>query len=299
MNFKLNQQIFSKLYLNNEIEVFIKRLDLIDPFISGNKLFKLKHNVDRALLKKKNMLITFGGAFSNHILATAAYAKKKNIDCLAIVRGEEYSELNPLLTLAKEYGMNFCFVSRKEYAKRNDNNYVSELIRKYKKAFIVPEGGNNKLGVLGAEEILETQDKSFDYIICPIGTGATLSGIVNSSNRSQKVIGINCINDTKDINKNISQKTNKNNWEIINEFNFGGFAKFDNLLTEYLKKFKLNYKITLDLNYTAKMFFGFEKLIERRYFHRKSKVLLIHTGGTYGNLGFNYLYDLDLPHESN
>ena len=299
MNFKLNQQIFSERYLNNEIEVFIKRLDLIDPFISGNKLFKLKHNVDRALLKKKNMLITFGGAFSNHILATAAYAKKKNIDCLAIVRGEEYSELNPLLTLAKEYGMNFCFVSRKEYAKRNDNNYISELIRKYKKAFIVPEGGNNKLGVLGAEEILETQDKSFDYIICPIGTGATLSGIVNSSNRSQKVIGINCINDTKDINKNISQKTNKNNWEIINEFNFGGFAKFDNLLTEYLKKFKLNYKITLDLNYTTKMFFGFEKLIERRYFHRKSKVLLIHTGGTYGNLGFNYLYDLDLPHESN
>ena len=299
MNFKLNQQIFSELYLNNEIEVFIKRLDLIDPFISGNKLFKLKHNVDRALLEEKNMLITFGGAFSNHILATAAYAKKKNIDCLAIVRGEEYSELNPLLALAKEYGMNFCFVSRKEYAKRNDNNYISELIRKYKKAFIVPEGGNNKLGVLGAEEILETQDKSFDYIICPIGTGATLSGIVNSSNRSQKVIGINCINDTKDINKNISQKTNKNNWEIINEFNFGGFAKFDNLLTEYLKKFKLNYKITLDLNYTTKMFFGFEKLIERRYFHRKSKVLLIHTGGTYGNLGFNYLYDLDLPHESN
>lgn len=299
MNFKLNQQIFSERYLNNEIEVFIKRLDLIDPFISGNKLFKLKHNVDRALLEEKNMLITFGGAFSNHILATAAYAKKKNIDCLAIVRGEEYSELNPLLALAKEYGMNFCFVSRKEYAKRNDNNYISELIRKYKKAFIVPEGGNNKLGVLGAEEILETQDKSFDYIICPIGTGATLSGIVNSSNRSQKVIGINCINDTKDINKNISQKTNKNNWEIINEFNFGGFAKFDNILTEYLKKFKLNYKITLDLNYTTKMFFGFEKLIERRYFHRKSKVLLIHTGGTYGNLGFNYLYDLDLPHESN
>ena len=299
MNSKLNQQIFSDLYLNNEIEVFVKRLDLIDPLISGNKLFKLKYNVDRALLEKKNMLITFGGAFSNHILATAAYAKKKNIDCLAIVRGEEYSELNPLLALAKEYGMNFCFVSRKEYAKRNDNNYISELIRKYKKAFIVPEGGNNKLGVLGAEEILETQDMSFDYIICPIGTGATLSGIVNSSNRSQKVIGINCINDTKDINKNISQKTNKNNWEIINEFNFGGFAKFDNLLTEYLKKFKLNYKITLDLNYTTKMFFGFEKLVERRYFHRKSKVLLIHTGGTYGNLGFNYLYDLDLPHESN
>ena len=299
MNFKLNQQIFSELYLNNEIEVFIKRLDLIDPFISGNKLFKLKHNVDRALLEKKNMLITFGGAFSNHILATAAYAKKKNIDCLAIVRGEEYFELNPLLTLAKEYGMKFCFVSRKEYSKRNDNNYLSELIRKYKKAFIVPEGGNNKLGVLGAEEILETQDKSFDYIICPIGTGATLSGIVNSSNKTQKVIGINCIYSAKDINKNISQKTNKNNWEIINEFNFGGFAKFDNLLTEYLKKFKLNYKITLDLNYTTKMFFGFEKLIERRYFQRKSKVLLIHTGGTYGNLGFNYLYDLDLPHESN
>ena len=196
MNFKLNQQIFSERYLNNEIEVFIKRLDLIDPFISGNKLFKLKHNVDRALLEEKNMLITFGGAFSNHILATAAYAKKKNIDCLAIVRGEEYSELNPLLALAKEYGMNFCFVSRKEYAKRNDNNYISELIRKYKKAFIVPEGGNNKLGVLGAEEILETQDKSFDYIICPIGTGATLSGIVNSSKKTQKVIGINCINDT-------------------------------------------------------------------------------------------------------
>ena len=299
MNFKLNQQIFSERYLNNEIEVFIKRLDLIDPFISGNKLFKLKHNVNRALLEKKNMLITFGGAFSNHILATAAYAKKKNIDCLAIVRGEEYSELNPLLTLAKEYGMNFCFVSRKEYAKRNDNNYVSELIRKYKKAFIVPEGGNNKLGVSGAEEILEEQDKSFDYIICPIGTGATLSGIVNSSKKIQKVIGINCVKEILDINKNISQKTNKKNWEIINEFNFGGFAKFDNLLTEYLKKFKLNYKITLDLNYTTKMFFGFEKLIERRYFQRKSKVLLIHTGGIYGNLGFNYLYDLDLPYESN
>ena len=101
--------------------------------------------------------------------------------------------------------MNFCFVSRKEYAKRNDNNYISELIRKYKKAFIVPEGGNNKLGVLGAEEILETQDKSFDYIICPIGTGATLSGIVNSS-KTKKVIGINCVNDTKYINKKFLKK---------------------------------------------------------------------------------------------
>ena len=299
MNFKLNQQIFSGQYLNNEIEVFIKRLDLIDPFISGNKLFKLKYNVDRALKEKKNMLITFGGAFSNHILATAAYAKKKNIDCLAIVRGEEYSELNPLLTLAKEYGMKFCFVSRKEYAKRNDNKYVSELARKYKKAYIVPEGGNNKLGVLGAEEILEKQDKTFDYIICPIGTGATISGIVNSSKSTQKIIGINCINEIKDLNNNISQKTNKNNWKIINEFNFGGFAKFDNVLTKYLKKFKSNNKITLDLNYTTKMFFGFEELINRRYFQRKSKVLLIHTGGIYGNLGFNYLYDLDLPYESN
>ena len=299
MNFKLNQQIFSERYLNNEIEVFIKRLDLIDPFISGNKLFKLKHNVDRALLKKKNMLITFGGAFSNHILATAAYAKKKNIDCLAIVRGEEYFELNPLLTLAKEYGMKFCFVSRKEYSKRNDNKYVSELLRKYKKAYIVPEGGNNKLGVLGAEEILEKQDKTFDYIICPIGTGATISGIVNSSKSTQKIIGVNCINEINDLNNNISQKTNKNNWKIINEFNFGGFAKFDNVLTKYLKKFKSNNKITLDLNYTTKMFFGFEELINRRYFQRKSKVLLIHTGGIYGNQGFNYLYDLDLPYESN
>ena len=231
MNFKLNQQIFSELYLNNKIEVFVKRLDSIDPFVSGNKLFKLKYNVERALSEKKNMLITFGGAFSNHILATAAYAKKKKIDCLAIVRGEEYFELNPLLTLAQEYGMKFRFVSRKEYAKRNDNKYVSELIRKYKKALIVPEGGNNKLGVLGAEEILEKQDKSFDYIICPIGTGATLSGIVNSSNSTQKIIGINCINEINDLDNNVSQKTNKNNWKIINEFNFGGFAKFDNVLT--------------------------------------------------------------------
>ncbi len=299
MNFKLNQQIFSEQYLNNEIEVFIKRLDLIDPFIAGNKLFKLKYNVDRALKEKKNMLITFGGAFSNHILATAAYANKKKIDSLAIVRGKEYFELNPLLTHAKKYGMKLCFVSRKEYSKRNNNKYASELIRKYKRAFIVPEGGNNKLGVLGAEEILEKEDRSFDYIICPIGTGATLSGIVNSSNRKQKVIGINCINDIKDINNNVSQKTNKNNWEIINEFNFGGFAKFDNVLTEYLKKFKFNNKITLDLNYTTKMFYGFEKLIERMYFQKKSKVLLIHTGGVCGNLGFNYLYDLDLPYESN
>ena len=298
MNSKLNKQIFSDLYLNNEIKVFVKRLDLIDPFISGNKLFKLKYNVEQALTEKKNMLITFGGAFSNHILATAAYAKKKNIDSLAIVRGEEYFELNPLLTLAQEYGMKFCFVSRKEYSKRNDNKYLTELARKYKKAYIIPEGGNNKLGVLGAEEILEKKDKSFDYIICPIGTGATMSGIVNSSNSTQKIIGINCINEINDLNNNVSQKTNKNNWKIINEFNFGGFAKFDNVLTKYLNKFKLNNKITLDLNYTTKMFFGFDKLIEKRYFQRKSKVLLIHTGGIYGNLGFNYLYDLDLPYES-
>ena len=273
----------------NDISLFIKRDDLIHPIISGNKFRKLKYNLIEAKNQKKITLLTFGGAFSNHILAVSAAGKEYGFDTIGIIRGEELEdkiETNPTLQKAKEFGMVFDFISRQEYRNKNNPEFLKKLKEKFGEFYLIPEGGTNEFAIKGCEEILTEDDKNFDFICCAIGTGGTISGIINSSNENQKILGFPVLKGdflTEDIRK----FAKKDNWELVTDYHFGGYAKYDATLIEFINNFYEKYQIPLDPIYTSKMVFGVLDLIEKEYFPPKSKILVIHTGGLQGINGIN------------
>jgi len=273
----------------NDISLFIKRDDLIHPIISGNKFRKLKYNLIEAKNQKKITLLTFGGAFSNHILAVSAAGKEYGFDTIGIIRGEELEdkiETNPTLQKAKEFGMVFDFISRQEYRNKNNPEFLKKLKEKFGEFYLIPEGGTNEFAIKGCEEILTEDDKNFDFICCAIGTGGTISGIINSSKDCQKILGFPALKGdflTEDIRK----FAKKDNWELVTDYHFGGYAKYDATLIEFINNFYEKYQIPLDPIYTSKMVFGVLDLIEKEYFPPKSKILVIHTGGLQGINGIN------------
>ena len=273
----------------NDISLFIKRDDLIHPIISGNKFRKLKYNLIEAKNQKKITLLTFGGAFSNHILAVSAAGKEYGFDTIGIIRGEELEdkiETNPTLQKAKEFGMVFDFISREEYRNKNNPEFLKKLKGKFGEFYLIPEGGTNEFAIKGCEEILTEDDKNFDFICCAVGTGGTISGIINSSNENQKILGFPALKGdflTEDIRK----FAKKDNWELVTDYHFGGYAKYDATLIEFINNFYEKYQIPLDPIYTSKMVFGVLDLIEKEYFPPKSKILVIHTGGLQGINGIN------------
>jgi len=273
----------------NDISLFIKRDDLIHPIISGNKFRKLKYNLIEAKNQKKITLLTFGGAFSNHILAVSAAGKEYGFDTIGIIRGEELEdkiETNPTLQKAKEFGMVFDFISREEYRNKNNPEFLKKLKEKFGEFYLIPEGGTNEFAIKGCEEILTEDDKNFDFICCAIGTGGTISGIINSSKDCQKILGFPALKGdflTEDIRK----FAKKDNWELVTDYHFGGYAKYDATLIEFINNFYEKHQIPLDPIYTSKMVFGVLDLIEKEFFPPKSKILVIHTGGLQGINGIN------------
>ena len=273
----------------NDISLYIKRDDLIHPIISGNKFRKLKYNLIEAKNQKKITLLTFGGAFSNHILAVSAAGKEYGFDTIGIIRGEELEdkiETNPTLQKAKEFGMVFDFISREEYRNKNNPEFLKKLKEKFGEFYLIPEGGTNEFAIKGCEEILTEDDKNFDFICCAIGTGGTISGIINSSKDCQKILGFPALKGdflTEDIRK----FAKKDNWELVTDYHFGGYAKYDATLIEFINNFYEKHQIPLDPIYTSKMVFGVLDLIEKEYFPPKSKILVIHTGGLQGINGIN------------
>lgn len=284
---KENNQFIS---LDNEsISLFIKREDLIHPYISGNKFRKLKYNILEAKRQKKDKLLTFGGAFSNHILAVAAAGKEYNLKTVGIIRGEELSSeinQNPTLKKALGFGMDFDFISRDSYRNKGEFAFLEKLKLKYGEFYLVPEGGTNGLAIKGCEEILTDDDAVFDYICCSVGTGGTISGIINCSKPCQKVLGFSALKGDF-LQEDIRKFANKENWELITEYHFGGYAKTTDELIHFMNDFYKQYQIPLDPVYTGKMVFGVFDLIKKKYFPKNAKILLIHTGGLQGIEGMN------------
>ena len=288
------EQIKSRLLTENDIKLYVKRIDLIDKYISGNKWYKLKYNIKSAIHNSKKSILTFGGAYSNHLLATAVIAKKYKLKSIGLVRGEKKQNLNPILSLVEQYGMHVDYISRSCFRMRDDKNIVSNFKKIYGDFYLIPQGGTNNLGVIGAQEILTDLD-NHNYICVPVATGGTISGIINSSNSKQKILGFKTIKGEGDLVKNIKKYTNSNNWDLLDNYTFGGFAKYDVQLLNFIKNFDLKYSIKLDVIYTSKMMFGLFDLIKKGYFKRKSTILAIHTGGLQGNLGMNERFNLNLP----
>jgi 1-aminocyclopropane-1-carboxylate deaminase len=283
----LNQPL--PIYFPKGISVVIKREDLIHPFVSGNKYRKLKYNLRQAKAEKQTTLLTFGGAFSNHIAAVAYAGKENGFETIGVIRGEELAtkiESNPTLKFAQECGMQFEFVSREAYRLKTEVFFLEQLSQKFGSFYLVPEGGKNPLAIQGCEEILTEEDAVFDYIACAIGTGGTISGIINSTLSHQKVLGFPALKGDF-LQEEIRNFVQNENWELIPDYHFGGYGKVNPELIDCINRFLEETQIPLDPVYTGKMVFGIMDLIEKNYFPENTKILVIHTGGLQGIQGMN------------
>ena len=290
----LNQKINLKEINDLGVSLFIKREDQIHPFISGNKYRKLKYNLFKADKENKRTLLTFGGAYSNHISAVAFVGKKFDFKTIGIIRGEELGNdlsktlsQNITLKTAYDHGMQFEFVTRSAYRFKDTNEFISELKSRFGEFYLIPEGGTNKLAVKGCEEILKPIDDDFDVICSSIGTGGTIAGIINSAKVHQKILGFPALKGDF-LEKEIKKYTIQNrNWSLMTDYHFGGFGKVNSELITFINNFKVETNIPLDPIYTGKMMFGIIDLIKKRYFKKGTKILAIHTGGLQGIDGMN------------
>jgi 1-aminocyclopropane-1-carboxylate deaminase len=277
----------------NGVELWIKREDELHPVVSGNKFRKLKYNIIEAKGRNQDTLLTFGGAFSNHIAATAAASKMNGLQSIGIIRGDELGEnlketlsQNQTLKFASESGMRLEFISRKDYRKKNDDEFISHFKQKFGRFYHIPEGGTNALAVKGCEEILTPQDKKFNVVTSSLGTGGTFAGLANSAFPHQKLMGFPALRGDF-LKAELTHWTKKENWKLCQDFHFGGYAKVNAELIDFINRFYKTYKIPLDPIYTGKMVYGLFELIEQGYFAQGSKIIAIHTGGLQGVYGVN------------
>lgn len=306
------QGINSSLFSEKRVEVSVLRLDLIHPQISGNKWFKLKYNLEEAKQQGFDTILTFGGAFSNHIHATAAACRLFGFKCIGVIGGEPDYADNSTLSDAKSYGMQLYFVSRNDYRKKDDEEFLKGLKSKFGDVYIVPEGGNNFFGSLGCAEIFKDID-DFDYLFCSVGTSATYCGLANSADEKRKVIGISVLKGEGSMLQLAQERVNrirgkedlkiygneallKDNFikksGIINTYHFGGFARHTAELLEFKKQFESENSIPLDYVYEAKLMYAVYDLISKNKIPPCSKVIAVHGGGLQGNRGYENRYRL-------
>ena len=274
--------------------LFIKRIDKVHSFVSGNKWFKLKYNLLEAEKQGFNTLLTFGGAYSNHIAATAFAAHEKGLKSIGIIRGEEHLPLNTTLRFAIENGMKLHYVSRNYYKEKTSADFLEKLNVHFGDFYLIPEGGSNELAIKGATEILDSNDNQ-DYICCAVGTGGSIAGIINGSNDKQTVIGFPAIKGFEQLEKEINNWTNATNYKFINEYVGNGYAKINKDLVAFINEFNTLHNIPLDAIYNGKMFKGVLDLVSKDYFPKGSSILAIHTGGLQGNKGMSERLGVSLP----
>ncbi|WP_121964158.1 1-aminocyclopropane-1-carboxylate deaminase/D-cysteine desulfhydrase [Myroides sp. N17-2] len=277
-----NEQL--KLDLPNGITVFVKREDLLHNEVSGNKFRKLKYNILKAQELGYSKLLTFGGAYSNHIAATAAAGRICGIETIGIIRGDELEDNyvgNETLTKAVEDGMTLGFLSRTDYRLKATPEIIERLESKYGEFYLVPEGGTNEEAVRGTEEILKQNDEVFDYVCTAVGTGGTIAGIINSSFDNQTIIGFPALKGDF-LYEDIRKFATKSNWELVLEYHFGGYAKYNEELLSFLRELYNQTGVLFDPIYNGKMMYGLMEEIKKGKFKEGSKILVIHTGGLQG-----------------
>lgn len=288
--FILKKPVISELvsddYENKHIKIFMLRLDEVHPVISGNKLFKLCYFLKEAKESTHKNIITFGGAYSNHLAATAFACKKMDLKCIGIVRGEMPPKLSHTLLFCKDQGMQLEFISRSSYKKINEKEFIYGLHNKYGEHTLIPEGGFSTEGKKGAALITDYfSDKNFTHICLPVGTATTFAGITDSNSGKSMIMGFSVLKNYKDFNKRfVSLGVNPlKKYSLIEEYYFGGYAKKTNELISFINHFYRKHNIPLDFVYTGKMMFGVNDLVRKKYFADGSKILCIHTGGLQGN----------------
>jgi 1-aminocyclopropane-1-carboxylate deaminase len=272
---------------DNNLNISILRADLIDPIVSGNKWFKLQFYVKDAIAAGKTTLATFGGAYSNHIVATSKYGATKGLQTVGFIRGEKPTKLSPTLTDAIENGMTLYFVSREDFLA--PKKIMEENM--HESWAWIPEGGYGIKGAEGASSLLTIKDThSFDTIICAVGTGTMMAGIIKAAAPHQKIIGLSVLKNNFSIDTEImallTAEESKKNFEIIHGYDFGGYAKHTPTLIDFMNDCYKISEVPLDFVYTAKLMYGVKDLVSKGKFEPTSKILLIHSGGLQGNRSF-------------
>lgn len=268
------------------ISLQVLRLDQLHPVVSGNKWFKLKYNLEAAKASGAKGVLTFGGAYSNHLIATAAAAAAAGLSSVGIVRGLHGKEkLTPTLQSCREYGMHLHFISRAEYGLKEDLVFLEKMKAQFRDCFFIPEGGDNDLGRKGTAEIAGLIPVDITHVAVAIGSGATFAGLRNGLSDEIALLGITAMKDGAYMKEELSSVIlqEKANWTLFADYHFGGFAKYTPELVAFMNTFYKNHSIPLDMVYNAKMMWGVFDLMQQDYFPPGSKVMCIHSGGLQGN----------------
>jgi 1-aminocyclopropane-1-carboxylate deaminase len=285
LNIKVDT-ILGQLLDQSDIKLSVLRIDLIHPIISGNKLFKLFYFLQDVEKFSHKQVITFGGAYSNHLVATAYACKLAGYKSIGIVRGEKPAQLSHSLHNCIEYGMKLKFISRQLYDLKEEKTFQQKLLKEFGKAVIIPEGGYDPVGAKGASLIMNYIDATTTHICCAVGTATTVAGLLSAAKKDQQIIAVPVLKGLEDIMKRISFLTPEtfNEVHIMHDYHFGGYAKYSSELLFFMNSLYKDYQLPTDFVYTAKLFFAIFDAIKKNIFPRGSKIVCIHTGGLQGNL---------------
>lgn len=287
------QKLECELYSRKQVQVFMKRDDLLHPHIQGNKWRKLKYNLQAAKEQGHKQLLTFGGYYSNHIYATAAAAKLFGLESVGVIRGHEPKEHSETLKFTQSQGMILKFVSREQFANKYEPQFLQELRNEFGESYFLPEGGTNQLALKGVAEIIEETGNDFDVICAATGTGGTLAGLVAGMKGKGQIIGFSSLKGEDQLTDSVHTLIKEycgfiyNNFKINHDYLFGGYAKWNEELMVYIQQFKQTHGLLLDPVYTSKMMYGVEQLIQQDYFAPNTKIMCLHTGGLQGWAGVN------------
>ena len=278
--------LHNEIYDSKKISLAMLRLDEIHPVVSRNKLFKLHYFLDEAFSSSHKTIITFGGAWSNHLAATAYACKKGGLNCIGVVRGEKPAILSNTLKFCMQNGMELEFISRDLFQKKEKTEFHNTLTKKYGEHTLIPEGGFSIMGAKGAERITDFFDSNnYTHVCCAIGTATTFAGIINGAGGNTEVTGFSVLKGLADISQRLKRLNadDKKKYLFNGDYHFGGYAKKNKELIIFMNTFYQNNKIPLDFVYTGKMMFGVIDLIKKSYFEPGSNIICIHTGGLQGN----------------
>ncbi len=285
------QEITEPFLEKKEIRLFLKREDLIHPVVSGNKWRKLKYNLQEAKAQNQTTLLSFGGAYSNHIHALSFAGKSFGFKTIGIIRGEKTLPLNPTLTYATEQGMLLHYLSREEYREKETASFLEKIKSVFGEVYIIPEGGKNNLAIKGCAEIPEEIEIDYDYLCTSCGTGTTMAGLIAGCHGKKSIIGFSALKGnfiSSEVQILLNEFGNENthkNWSVQNDYHFGGYAKTKKELLDFINGFETTHQLPLEPVYIGKMLFGIYDLIEKGFFKKGSRIIALHTGGLQGNEG--------------